>query len=170
LQILTTGELITNPIEPFHSQNVSNKQEVVIAGSGPAGLFAALHLIENRYKPVILERGKDVHERKKDIALLNRNNQLIRFKLLFWGRWCRYLFRMENYTPGRLKEEISGVSWNCSVFLGQLKKSCLKQHPHIGSDKLPQIIQNIREAIIEAGGEIHFNSRLVDFETSSDSN
>jgi uncharacterized protein len=169
LQIFSGSEEITGQIEPFHTSHVTNKPEVIIVGSGPAGLFAALHLIENGYKPVVLERGKDVHERKKDIALLNRNKSIDPESNYCFGEGGAGTFSdgklyTRSFKRGNVKRLLELL-----CFFGASEDIMYESHPHIGSDKLPQIIQNIREAIIEAGGEIHFNSKLVDFITSSDS-
>jgi len=169
LQILTGGEKVINPIEPFHSKNVTNKQEVLIVGSGPAGLFAALHLIENGYKPILLERGKDVHERKKDIALLGRNKSIDPDSNYCFGEGGAGTFSDGKLYTRSVKRGNVKRFLELLCFFGASEEIMYEAHPHIGSDKLPHIIQNIREAIVQAGGEIHFNSRLVDFKVSSDS-
>ena len=169
LQILTGTSEIISKAEPFHSKNVANNQEIIIVGSGPAGLFAALHLIENGYKPIVLERGKDVHERKKDIALLNRNVSIDAQSNYCFGEGGAGTFSDGKLYTRSVKRGNIKRLLELLCYFGAAEDIMFEAHPHIGSDKLPQIIQNIREAIIAAGGEIRFNSRLVDFVSSSDS-
>jgi uncharacterized FAD-dependent dehydrogenase len=168
LHVFTGGEIPGNQIEPFRFTNVSRKQEVIIVGSGPAGLFAALHLIENGFRPVIIERGKDVHERKKDIALLNRNVSINPDSNYCFGEGGAGTFSDGKLYTRSVKRGNVRRLLELLCYFGASEDILYDTHPHIGSDKLPQVIQNIREAIIEAGGEIHFNSTLTDFIISSD--
>ena len=168
LQIITGVVDMPYKIEPFHSNKISNKQEIHIVGSGPAGLFAALHLIENGYKPIILERGKDVHERKKDIAQLSRNKSINPESNYCFGEGGAGTFSDGKLYTRSVKRGNIKRLLELLCFFGASEEIIYEAHPHIGSDKLPGIISNMREAIIEAGGEIHFNSKLVDFEVSSD--
>jgi uncharacterized FAD-dependent dehydrogenase len=169
LQIFTGSDKPVQAIEPFHSNKISDKQEVVIVGSGPAGLFAALHLIENGYKPVVLERGKEVHERKKDIALLNRNKSINPDSNYCYGEGGAGTFSDGKLYTRSVKRGNVKRLLELLCYFGASEDIRYEAHPHIGSDKLPQVIQNIREAIIEAGGEIHFNSKMVDLVITSDS-
>lgn len=145
-------------------KNVENAKEVFIIGLGPAGLFAALELIERGYKPVILERGKKVEERKKDIAQLNRNIGLDENSNYCFGEGGAGTFSDGKlYTRSKKKGDIKKILHLLHHF-GANADVTFDSHPHIGSDKLPTIIKNIRNFIIERGGEIHFGTHVKDFE------
>jgi uncharacterized FAD-dependent dehydrogenase len=167
IRIYTGGEKPADFAEPFHAQNVARKQEVAVVGSGPAGLFAALHLIENGFKPILLERGKDVHERKKDIALLSRNKSIDSDSNYCFGEGGAGTFSDGKLYTRSVKRGNVKRMLEMLCFFGASHEILFESHPHIGSDKLPRIIQNMREAILQSGGEIHFSSKLIDFETSS---
>lgn len=142
-------------------KNVSTAQEVIIVGAGPAGLFAAMKLIEKGIKPVILERGKDVHERKLDIAKINREQIVDPDSNYSFGEGGAGTF-----SDGKLYTR-SAKRGNVYEVLSRLTDAgadmsiMTDAHPHIGSDKLPSINEKIRELIISYGGEYHFNSRVV---------
>lgn len=144
----------------FNQQNVSNAKEVAIIGAGPAGLFAALQLIEIGLRPIIFERGKDVHERKRDIATIHKS-QLINPE----SNYCYGEGGAGTFSDGKLYTRSSkrgNVNRILELFYlhGADENVLFEAHPHIGSDKLPKVIENIRLRIIEAGGEIHFNSHV----------
>lgn len=140
--------------------NVRNAKRVVIAGTGPAGLFAALRLIERGFKPVILERGKDVHQRKTDIAQLTTKQKVNPDSNYCFGEGGAGTFSDGKlYTRSTKRGDVSGIL-DTLVYFGASPEILIDAHPHIGSDKLPAIIENIRSFIIQAGGEIHFNTRM----------
>ncbi|MBI4649241.1 MAG: NAD(P)/FAD-dependent oxidoreductase [Bacteroidia bacterium] len=150
-------------IQKIEYKNVEAKQEVVIVGAGPAGLFAALRLIELGYKPIIYERGKDVGARKKDIAILNSKGSINPDSNYCFGEGGAGAF-----SDGKLYSR-SAKRGNISRILqilhehGADKSILFEVYPHIGSDKLPGIIKNIRKTILNSGGQILFSSKVVDF-------
>lgn len=147
-------------IEPY--RNVKNAPPVIIIGAGPAGLFAALKLLQLGMKPVILERGKDVHTRKRDIARLSREQIIHPDSNYCFGEGGAGTFSDGKlYTRSNKKGDIREVL--CQFVKFGADPSILTQsHAHIGSDKLPRIIENLRNCIVEQGGELHFNTRVTD--------
>lgn len=149
-------------------KNVREGKSVVIVGAGPAGLFAALKLVERGYKPIILERGKDVHQRKSDIAILSREQVVNPDSNYCFGEGGAGTYSDGKlYTRSNKRGDIYEVL-NQFVFFGADKSILIDAHPHIGTDKLPGIIENMRHTIIESGGEYHFNSRVVDIIVEND--
>ncbi|MDR3269376.1 MAG: FAD-binding protein [Tannerella sp.] len=139
-------------------RDVSGRKPVVIVGAGPAGLFAALRLIERGLRPVVIERGKNVRERKKDIARISREQLL-----LPESNYCFGEGGAGAYSDGKLytrSKKRGSVEHILSVFCqhGASPSILSDVHPHIGTDKLPRIIENIREQILRCGGEIHFET------------
>jgi uncharacterized protein len=140
--------------------DVSRKAPVIVVGAGPAGLFAAITLIKNGLRPVIFERGKDVKARKYDIAQLNREHIVNPD-----SNYCFGEGGAGTYSDGKLYTRSSkrgNVSEILSILVahGADPDILFDSHPHIGTDRLPAIIQSIRHSILEAGGEIHFNRRV----------
>ena len=144
-------------------KNVSNAEEVIIVGSGPAGLFAALTLIENGKKPIIFERGKDVRSRRRDIAAINKNHIVNSESNYCFGEGGAGTYSDGKlYTRSKKRGSIINIL-ETFVFHGAKEDILIESQPHIGTNKLPKIISNIRETIISNGGEIHFNSKVIDF-------
>ena len=144
-------------------QNVKNKEEVIIIGSGPAGLFAALKLIEQGKKPVIIERGKDVRQRRRDIAAINKNHVVDNDSNYCFGEGGAGTYSDGKlYTRSKKRGSVLEVL-ETLVFHGAKEDILIDAQPHIGTNKLPKIITNIRETIESNGGEIHFNTKVVDF-------
>ncbi len=138
------------------------RHSVIIVGSGPAGLFAALHLLENGVKPIVLERGNDVTERKRDIAALCRNIELNSDSNYCFGEGGAGTFSDGKlYTRSNKRGDISRV---LQIFHhhGAADNILYEAHPHIGSDKLPAIVKHIRQTIIDCGGEFHSKTRVTD--------
>jgi uncharacterized FAD-dependent dehydrogenase len=141
---------------------VQHADPVIIVGSGPAGLFAALRLLESGYKPILIERGKDVHLRKYDIADLNRE-QIVNPD----SNYCFGEGGAGTYSDGKLytratkRGDVNDILHKL-VAHGASTDILIDAHPHIGTDKLPAIISNIRETIINHGGEFHFEKKIVD--------
>ena len=147
--------------EPPVFQDVHQaKREVVIIGCGPAGLFAALTLLEHGIKPIIYERGKDVSERKKDIALLNRNEGLNPESNYCFGEGGAGTFSDGKLFSRSKKRGNMQRVMELFHYFGAPDTVLYEAHAHIGSDKLPTIIRNMRELIIARGGEIHFETKV----------
>ena len=147
--------------EPPVFQDVHHaKREAVIIGAGPAGLFAALTLIEHGIKPIIYERGKEVSERKKDIALLNRNEGLNPESNYCFGEGGAGTFSDGKLFSRSKKRGNMQRVMELFHFFGAPDTVLYEAHAHIGSDKLPTIIKNIRECILSHGGEIHFDTKI----------
>lgn len=141
-------------------KDVHSAPEVLVVGAGPAGMFAALHLLMLGLKPVILERGKDVHSRKGDLALISREGLLDEDSNYCFGEGGAGTF-----SDGKLYTRSSKRGDNREVLhqfvrFGASEDILIEAHPHLGSDKLPGIVENIRKCILEHGGEYHFGSRV----------
>ena len=149
--------------EPPHFQDVHNAEHsVAIIGAGPAGLFAALTLIEHGIRPIIYERGKEVAERKKDIATLNRNQGLNAESNYCFGEGGAGTFSDGKlFSRSKKRGNMQRVMELFHHFGGD-DRLLYEAHAHIGSDKLPTIIRRMRECIIEHGGEIHFSTCVDD--------
>lgn len=158
------GEEVISKYVPLVQRDVSGKDEVIVIGAGPGGLFAALKLIELGLKPVIIERGKDVSARKLDIAALNRDGVLNSDSNYCFGEGGAGTFSdgklyTRSVKRGNVFEVLSHL-----VDFGADESIMIEAHPHIGSDKLPAIIAKMREFIIESGGEFKFETRISGFE------
>ncbi len=150
-----------NEFKPEY-QTVDKKPEVVIIGAGPAGLFAALRLIERGIKPIILERGKDIRARRHDIAAISRNIIVNPESNYCFGEGGAGTFSDGKlYTRSKKRGNVKRIL-EIFKFHGADEKIIYDAHPHIGTNKLPGIIKNIRQAILDCGGEIHFESKLTD--------
>lgn len=149
-------------------QDVHNAEPVIVVGSGPAGMFAALKLLTLGLKPVVLERGKDVSGRKPDIAKLSRTGVVNPDSNYCYGEGGAGTF-----SDGKLFTRSSKRGDNREVLyqfvnFGADPSIIVDAHPHIGTDKLPRLVSNIRECIIEHGGEYHFQNRVSDIERADD--
>lgn len=137
-------------------------RSVVIIGAGPAGLFAALTLLEHGIRPILYERGKEVSERKRDIALLNRNEGLIPESNYCFGEGGAGTFSDGKLFSRSKKRGNMQRVMELFHYFGAPDTVLYEAHAHIGSDKLPGIIKNMRECILSHGGEIHFDVRIDD--------
>jgi len=143
--------------------NVSDKPEVIIIGFGPAGMFAALKLIELGYKPVVLERGKDVQARRRDLKAIQQDHTVNPDSNYCFGEGGAGTYSDGKlYTRSKKRGSIEGIL-HTLVAHGATEDILIDAHPHIGTNKLPKIVAAIRESIIAAGGEVHFDTRVADF-------
>lgn len=164
LVALGDEELLPKEQLTFEKNDVSLCPEVHIIGAGPSGLFAALRLIELRMKPIIFEQGKNVSERKRDIAKLNLNQGCNPLSNYCFGEGGAGTFSDGKlYTRSKKKGDNRRIL-ELFVIHGAKPSILVDAHPHIGSDKLPEVISNMRKTILECGGEIHFNKQVTDFE------
>lgn len=150
----------TNPLTGNPSPVTGSPSPVSIIGAGPAGLFAALTLIEHGIKPIIYERGKEVGERKKDIALLNRNMGLNPESNYCFGEGGAGTFSDGKLFSRSKKRGNMQRVMEIFHYFGASDRVLYETHAHIGSDRLPSIIRRIREYILAHGGEIHFNTKI----------
>jgi uncharacterized FAD-dependent dehydrogenase len=148
-------------IPPFIPQPVKDKEAIAIIGAGPAGMYAALRAIEVGLKPILFERGKDVRERRRDLAKINKEHLVDPD-----SNYCFGEGGAGTYSDGKLYTRskkrgnvLKALAW--FVHFGADEEILVDAHPHIGTNKLPKIITTMREAIIAAGGEVHFNSKLT---------
>ena len=144
----------------FDYPSVEGKPEVIIVGAGPAGLYAALRLIELGLKPIIFERGKEVVERGKDIAQIQRNQGVNPDSNYAFGEGGAGTFSDGKLFTRSKKRGDYNRALQRLVFHGASPEILYEAHPHIGSDRLPRIIANMRDTIRAAGGEVHFESRV----------
>ncbi len=147
----------------FPYQDVRNKKPVLIVGAGPAGLFAALRLIGQGYKPILIERGKDVRSRRRDLAAINKNHIVNPESNYCFGEGGAGAYSDGKlYTRSKKRGDIRKVL-ETLVAHGAREDILFDAHPHIGTNKLPGLVQALRETILERGGEVHFNTKLIDF-------
>ena len=142
-------------------QDVSLKKEIYIVGLGPAGLFAALKCIELGYKPIVLERGKDVRARRRDLAALNKEGIVNPDSNYCFGEGGAGTFSDGKLYTRSTKRGDTAAVLNVLHYFGATADITIDAHPHIGTNKLPQIIQNMREKIVECGGEVRFETKLT---------
>ena len=148
--------------------DVSSKPCVIVVGEGPGGLFASLKLIELGYRPVVLERGKDVRERKKDLSNITKTQ-----KVDGESNYCFGEGGAGAYSDGKLytrSKKRGSVDKILNVFCqhGANTNILADAHPHIGTDKLPRVIENMRNTILQCGGEVHFQTKMTRFVLEGD--
>ena len=147
----------------FEYQDVSNAKEIHIVGFGPAGMYAALRCIELGYKPIVLERGKNVQDRRRDLRAINQFHEVNPDSNYCFGEGGAGTYSDGKlYTRSLKRGDVRKIFENL-VYHGATDQILVDAHPHIGTNKLPKIIQNIRETILKHGGEIHFETRVTDF-------
>ena len=155
-------EFIEEKIQLPDYKNVSNAQEVIVIGVGPAGLFAALQLIELGLKPIVIERGKDVRGRRRDLKAINVDHIVNEDSNYCFGEGGAGTYSDGKlYTRSKKRGDVTRIL-ELLVAFGASSDILIEAHPHIGTNKLPQIIQDIREKIIEMGGKVLFETRMTD--------
>jgi uncharacterized FAD-dependent dehydrogenase len=155
-------EFIEEKIQLPEYKNVSNSQEVIVVGAGPAGLFAALQLIELGLKPIVIERGKDVRGRRRDLKAINLDHMVNEDSNYCFGEGGAGTYSDGKlYTRSKKRGDVTRIL-ELLVGFGASDDILIEAHPHIGTNKLPKIIQDIREKIIEMGGLVLFETRLTD--------
>jgi len=162
VEVFSKNELVPESIVAFEKQDVNNKEVVHIVGAGPAGLYAALQAIQRGIKPILFERGKEVRARRRDLAALNKD-QIVNPE----SNYCFGEGGAGTYSDGKLYTRSKkrgdvekAMQW--LVAFGAEADILIDAHPHIGTNKLPKLIENIRNTIIECGGEVHFESKMTD--------
>ena len=141
-------------------KDVSSARQVIVVGAGPAGLFAALRLIELGLKPIIIERGKNVNERKRDIGLISREHLVDPESNYSFGEGGAGAFSDGKlYTRSKKRGSVDRIL-NIFCQFGANTAILADAHPHIGTDKLPAVIEKMREQIVQSGGEVHFGTRM----------
>lgn len=168
-QVLLTVEVFIDGEEQpakihFDYPDVNGKTPVVIVGGGPAGLFAALRLIELGLRPILLERGKDVTERRRDIAQIHRGAGVDAESNYAFGEGGAGTFSDGKLFTRSKKRGDYNRALQTLVFHGASPEILYEAHPHIGTDRLPKIIEQVRKTILSSGGEIHFGAKVTDIE------
>lgn len=164
---------VEEPIPPRISygrdyRHVADAKRVVIVGCGPAGMFAALRLIELGIKPVILERGSDVQKRRKDLAAINQKHVVNPESNYCFGEGGAGTYSDGKlYTRSKKRGDISKIL-EILVSHGASEDILIDAHPHIGTNRLPQVVEAMRDSILSSGGEIHFDTKVTDFVIEDD--
>lgn len=155
-------EVVNEELRLPEYKNVSNAPEVIVVGAGPAGLFAALQLIELGVKPILIERGKDVRGRRRDLKAINRDYIVDEDSNYCFGEGGAGTYSDGKlYTRSKKRGDVDRIL-KLLVAFGASPEILVDAHPHIGTNKLPQIIQDIREKIKEFGGQVLFETRVTD--------
>lgn len=165
VQLFIGMDVPDTPLGPFHFKRLHpDLPNVIVVGAGPAGLFAALQLLEYGIKPIILEQGKDIRARRRDLARLNKEGIVAPTSNYCFGEGGAGTYSDGKlYTRSGKRGDIQHILQLFMQF-GADASIAWEAHPHIGTNKLPGIIQTIRDQILACGGEIHFETGLADFE------
>ncbi|MCP4124048.1 MAG: FAD-binding protein [Bacteroidetes bacterium] len=157
-------------IKNFDYKDVSAAKPVHIVGFGPAGMFAALRCLELGFKPVVMERGKKVQDRRRDLKAINQDHVVDEDSNYCFGEGGAGTYSDGKLYTRSLKRGDVRKVFETFVFHGASEQILVDAHPHIGTNKLPRIVEHIRETILEHGGEIHFESKVTDLITDSQNN
>ena len=156
------GEAMPGETLSFNYKDVSKAKPIHIIGFGPAGMWAALRCLELGYKPIVLERGKTVQERRRDLKAINRDHMVNDDSNYCFGEGGAGTYSDGKLYTRSLKRGDVRKIFESLVYHGAAKQILVDAHPHIGTNKLPKIVQNIRETIIKYGGEVHFTTKVTD--------
>jgi len=163
IEVYLNEQFVEKPIELPNYPDVTNAKSIIIVGAGPAGLFAALKCIELGLKPIVLERGKDVRARRRDLKAINRDHIVNEDSNYCFGEGGAGTYSDGKlYTRSKKRGDVNKIL-KLLVGFGATPEIIVEAHPHIGTNKLPAIIANMRERIIAQGGEVLFETRVVDF-------
>ena len=163
LEVYINEHAPTDKDYTFNYQDVSKAKPIHIIGFGPAGMWAALRCLELGYKPIVLERGKNVQERRRDLKAINQDHIVNEDSNYCFGEGGAGTYSDGKlYTRSLKRGDVRRV-FESLVFHGATEEILVDAHPHIGTNKLPKIVQNIRETIIKFGGEVRFNAKVIDF-------
>jgi uncharacterized FAD-dependent dehydrogenase len=169
IEVYSPNEVMAPIITRREFNEIHQNKSIIIAGAGPAGLFAALKCIELGLKPVIIERGKDVRERRRDLAAINKEHIVNADSNYCFGEGGAGTYSDGKlYTRSTKRGDVRAVLETLVQF-GASEEILIDAHPHIGTNKLPGIIADIRNEILRCGGEIHFNTRLSEIKIDQDS-
>ncbi len=157
------GEPKPNDQVSFEYKDVTKAKPVHIVGFGPAGMWAALRCLELGFKPIVLERGKNVKDRRRDLKAINQDHIVNPESNYCFGEGGAGTYSDGKLYTRSLKRGDVRKIFESLVYHGATEQILMDAHPHIGTNKLPKIVQNIRETIIERGGEVHFNTKVTDF-------
>lgn len=166
--VYLAGESVPEDYEHVEYRSVENAPQAIVVGAGPGGLFSALHLIELGIKPIVLERGKDVHARKHDIAKIRETQKVDPESNYSFGEGGAGAYSDGKlYTRSRKRGNVDKI---LAIFCqhGADTDILSSAHPHLGTDRLPRIIENIRNTIIDCGGEVHFNAKVTQLLVNSE--
>ncbi|MDQ3047585.1 MAG: FAD-binding protein [Bacteroidota bacterium] len=163
IEVYINEEPTQHPSYQIDYPDVSSNKPVIVIGAGPAGLFAALQLIENGLKPIVIERGKDVKSRRRDLAAINKLHIVDPHSNYCFGEGGAGTYSDGKlYTRSTKRGDITKVL-ELFVAHGADENILVEAHPHIGTNKLPKIIEAMRQTIVDHGGEVHFNTHVTDF-------
>ncbi len=162
IEVYTDNSLPPSVDYKINYPDIRSAKPVIVVGAGPAGLFAALQLIENGFKPIVLERGKDVKSRRRDLAAINKEHQVnIHSNYCFGEGGAGTYSDGKLYTRSTKRGDITKVL-ETFVAHGADETILIEAHPHIGTNKLPKIIEAMRQTILDCGGEVHFQLHMTD--------
>lgn len=163
VEVYINEPVLENSKYTFDYKDVSKAKPIHIIGFGPAGMWAALRCIELGFKPIVLERGKNVRDRRRDLKAINQDHYVNEDSNYCFGEGGAGTYSDGKlYTRSLKRGDVRRIFENL-VFHGATEQILVDAHPHIGTNKLPKVVQNIRETILKYGGEIHFETRVTDF-------